>query len=37
MDEPNFIGDMYEIKIYEGDELLAHYAPSTDGTLVELV
>lgn len=25
MDEPNFIGDMYEIKIYEGDELVGHY------------
>lgn len=37
MDEPNFIGDMYEIKIYEGDELVGHYQPSTDGTLVELV
>ena len=25
MEEPNFIGDMYEIKIYEGDELVGHY------------
>ena len=37
MDEGNFKGKFYDAKIYEGDELIAHFKPNTEGNLTQLI